>query len=218
MSPNFFKIKEILVIGLITVLLLVFLIFLMRHQEKDSKSRFRGSDQLTGLEKLYHEILVKNHWVDNDAYGVRFAGGGSGISFGADKKDMKKNLNHRKNFVDILQNARDDKGNPFFTEKEIESIAGEEERGYQKFSNGGPVGKFFGSYRSRVNAALSSSYGRQKIDGLYVKEITEIANFINKMVNEKIQPPNVKKFCSTDYGKALLFDYHYHNQILILRK
>lgn len=145
---------------------------------------------------------------DYGAYEVRFAGGNSGISFGGNQMDMKGNPDYRKDFVDILLKARDQKGNSFFTEDEIKSIAGEEKKGYQKFSEGKPVKEFFGQYLSRVDAALSSGYGRQKIDELYVKEIKERTAFINNFVDNKIQPASVKEFCSTEYGKAFLFDYH----------
>ena len=133
-------------------------------QERNLKPRFTGGDQLTGLKKLYHEIMMKNELVDGyGAYEVHFARGKSGISFGGNQIDLKKGeKDYRKDFVDILLNARDDKGNPFFTQSEIKSIAGEEKKGYEKFSEGKPVKEFFGQYLPRVNAALSSHYGRQK--------------------------------------------------------
>jgi len=57
----------------------------------NEKYKFTGGNDLTGLGKLYHEIMMKNELRDGfGAYELSYAKGKSGLSFGGNQMDMSE--------------------------------------------------------------------------------------------------------------------------------
>jgi len=51
--------------------------------DKNSEYKFTGGNSLTGIHKLYHEVMMLNElWNGYGAYEVSYAAGKSGISNG----------------------------------------------------------------------------------------------------------------------------------------
>lgn len=168
--------------------------------------RFTGGDKLSDLQKIYHEIMMVNELYNGmGAYQVTFAGGESGISFGGNQVDMKEQKKYIPVFVDILKHATDNQGNHFFTSSEVANIVGKNNEKLIKSPNS--LEDFFGPYLDKVNAALSSEYGRAKIDAVYLVEMQENADHIDRAI-AAITNPAAKEFYSSGIGKLLLFDYH----------
>jgi hypothetical protein len=139
------------------------------------------------------------------AYKVSFAGGESGLSFGGNQMDMYNNPDHAKIFSDILKNATNSDGKKIFEDHEIKLICGKDNLLLQKRAE--TPKKTFGENLDRVNAALSSEYGIKAINAAYVHSIQHHKIHVEAVIGLMINPA-AKAFYGTDFGKALLFDYH----------
>ncbi|MBN9287986.1 MAG: hypothetical protein BGO43_00570 [Gammaproteobacteria bacterium 39-13] len=174
--------------------------------DKNSEYKFTGGNSLTGIHKLYHEVMMLNElWNGYGAYEVSYAAGKSGISFGGNQMDMHDNKKTAEKFTNILISATDNAGKHFFTQGEVKMIVGNEF--VNLIQNGEVVLSMLGDNLASINAALSSVYGRARIDQLYVSEIKNGAEHIEKVI-EKITNAAAKKFYDSDLGRVLLFDYH----------
>jgi len=119
--------------------------------------------------------------------------------------DMHDNKKTAEKFTNILISATDNAGKHFFTQGEVKMIVGNEF--VNLIQNGEVVLSMLGDNLASINAALSSVYGRARIDQLYVSEIKNGAEHIEKVI-EKITNAAAKKFYDSDLGRVLLFDYH----------
>ena len=178
----------------------------MTTNQGDRGFKFTGGDNLTGINQIYHEVMMRNELEGGyGAYKVSYAGEKSGFSFGGNQMDMKKNSGRSDIFRDILTQAKDNAGIPILTKNEIKLVAGDQNQNLIK--SGQSLESVFGEMLSRVNAALSSKYGRTKIDEVYPAEIKNGADHIEKSI-ENMKNPGAKKFYDSNLGRALLFDYH----------
>lgn len=166
--------------------------------------KFTGGDNLTGLLQLYHEAMMQNELRNGyGAYEVSYAGGKSGISFGANQMDLSEDLEVVNLFIDILSKAIDNAGNLIFTQNEILSLKKNDMLSQKKQT----LENIFGNNLIRVNMALSSDYGRAAIDAAYLVEMTQRAAHIEKVI-QYIKNPAAREFYDSDLGGVLLFDYH----------
>jgi hypothetical protein len=173
---------------------------------KKQGPRFTGGDHFTGFEKVVHDLMMCNELMGcYGAYQVSFAGGESGLSFGGNQMDMYDKPAYAKIFSDILENATNSDGKIIFQKSEVLSIVGDKDLHLQ--GKGKTPKMVFGKDLDHVNAALSSAYGINAINAAYLRaikhHITHVETTIGLMKNSA-----AKAFYGTDFGKALLFDYH----------
>ena len=179
---------------------------LVKDNQKDLGPKFTGGDGLTGLYKLYHEIMMKNELYGGyGAYRLSYAEGESGFSFGGNQMDLSRHPRKAEILVDILNQAKDEQGTPIFSQLEVELISGNQNENLTIKKR--TLENAFGDNLIRINSALSSEYGRNKIDAAYLPEMKMRADYIQKAI-ESINNPAAKKFYDTIVGKAFLFDYH----------
>lgn len=166
------------------------------------KIPFSGGDNLTGILKLYNNILMANE-LDNGygAYEISLASPDSGLSFGGNQMDMSEESEARLLFLDIMENAVDSINQKFFCDDEIVDIC------LNIKNKGRSPEKVFGNYLFRVNEALSSEYGIAKINEQYVKEISIDYNHIENVILN-ITDSIARTFYNTTIGRLLLFDYN----------
>lgn len=173
---------------------------------KKQGPRFTGGDHLTGFEKVVHDLMMCNELMGGyGAYQVSFAGGESGLSFGGNQMDMYDNPDYAVIFSNILKNATYSNGTKIFNVDEISSIIGNENTELRK--KGKTPKMVFGKDLDRVNAALSSEHGIKAINAAYLDDIKHDIRHVEKTTG-LMKNSIAKNFYSTDFGKALLFDYH----------
>lgn len=174
--------------------------------ENNEEIRFWGGDNLTGIEKLYHETMMRNELRGGyGAYQVSFAGGNSGISFGGNQMDISTDHSKADKFLKILSTAIDKVGNAIFSKSEMSLIAGKNNENISQKGVAPQV--IFGDQLYKVNTVLASEYGQTAINKLYLDEMQTESHHIATAI-QGMKNPAAKAFYSTPTGKALLFDYH----------
>jgi hypothetical protein len=174
--------------------------------------RFTGGDNLTGLLKMYHEVMMKNELYDGKgAYKLSYAGGESGPSFGGNQMDIAANKDARKILFTIIVNANNKVADLFLNSSAITALKNKlvpdpEIKTDFKDLLGAPEQVFGAKMTNTINKLLASDYGRQAIDQAYVSEIQKKAEKIEEIV-AGIKQPAAQKFYSTTQGKVLLFDF-----------
>ncbi len=79
--------------------------------------RFTGGDDLTGIHKKYHDIMMKNELRGGmGAYELSWAGGRSAPSFGGNQMDLGSNIKAPPVFQEIVSNAG------YFSDDEIKTL------------------------------------------------------------------------------------------------
>lgn len=134
--------------------------------------------------------------------------GKSGPSFGGNQMDISVNAKGREILLDIVNYAKIN-GQDIFTKDEKNDIKTKLDKPEEMSSK--RAEKVFGKNAEKINTALSSEYGINKINSVYTEQVKEKAKHIEEIVNN-IKHPGAKEFYNSDYGKTLLFDYHnqYH--------
>lgn len=163
------------------------------------------SGNLTGIYQDYHNITMKNELkAGQDAYQLGWAGTKrSGPSFGRNQMDIAHNKHGREVLLDILKTAVNARGHPYLNEQEIQSV----ERALQKPERlmGKKIGDVFEEI-DKIQAALSSNYGKQASDKAYIREITSRARHVERFIASVRYGPG-RKFVESRVGMCYLFDY-----------
>ena len=176
--------------------------------KEDKGIRFTGGDNLTGILKVYNEILMKNELEDGyGAYQLSCAGPTSGLSFGGNQMDMSVCGDARELFLDIIENAVDDNNMRFFSDQECNEMKDYVIPRIIRIKGDSPQGIFLNHQLPRINKALSSKYGIEKINEEYVKQITIDSIHIDNIVHS-IVSPFAKAYYSSPLGKLFLLDYN----------
>lgn len=179
----------------------------MRDKMTKNKYEFKGGDNLKGIELDYHNIMMKNELKDGEgAYELSWADTPkSAPSFGGNQMDLAQNANGRKVLLDIVTNAKDDFGKPFLSMGEIQNI--EQILKKPELMVGKSSKKVFGHQdEKKIQLALQSKYGKQKIDAAYVEEITSRAKHVEKFIANIRNGPGLE-FSDSRVGRCYLFDY-----------
>ena len=166
---------------------------------------FRGIDLLTGFSKAVGKVLVKNELGGvSNGYELAFAGGDSGYSFGGNQLDLSSNTNKAKSvLVDILTNARDLGGNLIF-----ENGAQFYEENKQYLEASGNADALSSTKKSLINQALSSSYGKEKLNQDFKNEVLDKIGDISNIINS-LPDGNIKiTLQNSEELKTYLVDYH----------
>lgn len=178
--------------------------------EKDGP-RCTVGDNFTGFKKIAHDLMMNNElYAGYGAYKLSYANtqdpdNKSGLSFGGNQMDMSKRPDAVTAFVDILKNAKDNKGNLIIKGYELDSILGRKNVNLTKTLQSPE--QVFGKNLPLVNAALSSEYGIKKIDAAYVADLNHDVAHIDKAIS-LIKNPAAKAFYDNDAGRTWLYDYH----------
>ena len=162
--------------------------------------RFTGGDNLSGFNRLVHNVFMKNELNNGEgAYEISYCKAGrSGYSFGPVQWDLKSNPAMRQGlFTDILTNAKDSNGNIIIDLNTRNSI----------LNHVAGNGSLSPGERNLVNQALSSSYGVQKINEAYLTDLDTAISKIDGVIN-KVTDPEDKAFLQTDLGRLFLIDYN----------
>lgn len=173
----------------------------------ENNYEFKGGDNFTGMHRDYHEIMMRNE-LKKGKGGYKFSWAQtkkSGPSFGGNQMDIAHNKYGREILLDIVSNALDKDGQPILSSELIKEI----ERILQ--SPGLMIGKpleavFDFVAADKVRAAVSSKYGKQKIDEAYIEEVISRAKTVEKFIANLKDGPG-KKFAESRSGKCYLFDY-----------
>ncbi|MBA8666879.1 hypothetical protein H1Q59_03105 [Holosporaceae bacterium 'Namur'] len=86
--------------------------------------KFTGGENLNGIQKIYHEVLMKNELINGcGAYELSWAGtpttpGKSAPSFGGNQMDIGGNPEARNVLLNIILNAKHDNHKLFFSNEE----------------------------------------------------------------------------------------------------
>lgn len=180
--------------------------------------RFTGGDHLTGFEKRVHDVLMKTELHGGyGAYELKYAeskdgGGKSGLSFGGNQMDLAnskkadgKDSKYMTLFLEILENARDSSGKKILSDDEYKSIV----KNNPKYTeNGITPEKACGSLLPKINAALSSSYGVQKINEAYVPELRGKIKYVDDIINSLPNQVNKNTLQADEELRIRLVDYH----------
>ena len=175
------------------------------------KQRFTGGDHLAGFEKKVHDVFMKTELNNGlSAYEVnRAPTGTSGLTFGGNQMDLangkpEEQIFKKKLFLDILKNASDTTGNKILNGFEYENI----ESNKKVTEKGLKPETVFGNLLPKVNDALSSEYGRQKINEAYIPvlkgKIAHVDGIIKSLTNEA----NRNELQSNEELQIRLVDYH----------
>ncbi|KIE05967.1 hypothetical protein NF27_CG01470 [Candidatus Jidaibacter acanthamoeba] len=171
--------------------------------------KFTGGDNLSGIHKKYHDIMMQNELQGGyKGYELSWAGPGkSAPSFGGNQMDIGGNQHARDTLKDIIKNAVNEKGESFFIKSELDYITTILKDKNSENLVGKSPSQIFGDKVEKINQALSSKYGIETINKAYVDEIANGADTIEKVV-KNIKHPAAKAFYDTDLGRTLLFDYN----------
>lgn len=156
--------------------------------------KFTGGNFLYGIQKVYHDIMMKNELSDGKgAYKLSYAGDQSGPSFGGNQMDISTNADARKILSEII-NAKDRLGNSFLTNQEknrLNKLLSDQDmqnvNSIRSDLRGTPE-KVFGNLAHKINDALRSDEGRKIIDKAYVSDINTRSNHIETVVSSIKQP------------------------------
>lgn len=168
--------------------------------------KFTGGDDLTGLEKKVHQVLMQTELRNGyGAYEATFAGTtNSGISFGGNQMDLAaKDKEARKIFKDIIEQATNANKNTIFSNEEFKKVTADSVLS----AKGKSPEKVFGDLLPKVNEALSSEYGIKEINEAYVNAVKNKIEHVRKGVKQLDNEEN-KKILSSDEWIARLVDYH----------
>lgn len=176
----------------------------------ETGKRFTGGDNFEGLHKVYHDIMMKNELRDGKgAYELSYAGKGeSGPSLGGNQMDIAQNPDARKALRDIVKNAKDNNGSPILNDIEQDKVIEILDVTKPEENLRGNSEKIFGaSLLPKINNAIASGYGVQRVNEVYAMDMKERAKHIENVISG-IKDPKAKAFYDSDLGRALLFDYH----------
>lgn len=178
-----------------------------KEKIEEKGPRFSGGDSFEGVKKIINDIMMKNELKNGyGAYQISFAGTpNSGLSYGANQRDMSVRSDAVNDFIKILKNATDASGNFIIKKSELSAITGDKNCNLT-IKNRTPE-QVFGKNLYLVNTALSSTYGMEVINKSYLDCVNYDVEHIEKAIHH-IMNPAAKEFYSTDFGKILLYDYH----------
>ncbi|MDF3047658.1 MAG: hypothetical protein K0R73_776 [Candidatus Midichloriaceae bacterium] len=166
---------------------------------------FKGGDNLEGIHAHYHRILMINELEGGKkAYEFKWAKTDkSGPSFGGNQMDIAYSAVGRECLLGIVKNARDTNGQLLFSESEFKAI----EQILKQPQNmvGKNAEKVFDN-PAKMKKAMSSEFGRQMIDNVYLFEIHSRAQKIEGIVTSLKNGPG-KNFAQSTEGKLYIFDY-----------
>lgn len=167
-------------------------------------TKFTGGDSLQGVEKFFHLAMNANELANGEgAYKLTWAAlGNSGISFGGNQMDLSSNRAAMPKLLAVLSSQKDSVNHKIFSDDELKHI---EEHG--RIKGVAPKELFGLALLTKINLALSSAVGMQRINQFYIEEIHHGASFINGFVLS-ITNRCSRVFYEQDLGKTLLFDYH----------
>lgn len=177
--------------------------------------KFTGGDNLEGFEKKLHEVLMQTELRDGyGAYELSYAKGKSGLSFGGNQMDLgrDKKPEHPQDpnkykygavLFEILKEAKDKSGNAVLSQAEQNEVL---KRDY--WVRGRTPEAVFGDLLPKINSALSSDYGVQKINETYVKEIRKKISDVERIISALTNEGNKKALSTNDELKIKLVDYH----------
>lgn len=195
--------------------------------------RFTGGDNLAGLEAKLHAVFMQTELQNGlGAYEVSLADGSSGISFGGNQMDLAKgDSKYREIFFDILARAkmsdggggsrsvggdRGDRsdsagnsgnggsGNKIFSDVDLSNIKALP----LLFKTGHRPQLIFGGYLPKINQALSSKYGIEKLNEVYRLELKKILTHVERAIMHITNVRNRKIIAASDEWKVRLADYH----------
>lgn len=159
--------------------------------------KFTGGDELQGIAKFYHNIIMFNELNGGyGAYQLQWAGGNSGPSFGGNQMDIAHNQKARKLLLEICQQLGP-------ASQQVRSILKQQGVALRKHPS-----KLFGEQLlQQINLVLASQEGRSRINASYVQEISQRSSYIEEII-AAIRHPAAQRFYQSRHGRGLLFDYH----------
>jgi murein DD-endopeptidase MepM/ murein hydrolase activator NlpD len=158
------------------------------------------------IKKKLKNLLIENELcgVLDKAYKISNAvRGESGFSFGFNQMDLAGNPTARTYLEDIMNNAKDAGGKLIVSEVEKSDIR---IRWSKKVDD---AGRLTQAQRDLLSKALSSTYGKQKVDSCLGVELDKEIAHVNSIV-DSVSDPQDKAFLQTNL--AILFLADYHNQ------
>ena len=133
---------------------------MQENDKKDDKGlKCTVGETLSGIAAIIDAVLMATELKGGyGAYKLSYAEGNSGFSFGPNQIDLsERTKDETRKFINILENAKDEKGNPILNSSQIKIICGDENSNLSK--KGKTPEAHFGKNLDLINAALSSDYG-----------------------------------------------------------
>lgn len=169
--------------------------------------RFTGGDKLEGLEKKIHEaFMVTELNSGKDAYKISYGeekeGGKSGLSFGGNQMDLVNGKDEYKElFINIMADAKNQADNFIISKEDLKTIK------LVYLTRGKYPSTVFGDLLPKVNSALASKYGVEKINEMYSTELKGKIQHVKEAIALLTHEDN-KKLLNTDPWIVKLVDFH----------
>jgi Ca2+-binding RTX toxin-like protein len=171
---------------------------------------FTGSAEEKASKQKAFNVLKKNELEGDSAYAIKFAGKNSksGWSFGWTQFDVRNNEEAKKKLTTILQNAKNSAGNYIIDDGDVTTTERKDDKKVKALVDKAAMNSSTAlstDEKTLINSALSSTLGKDTIDGVVDSEIEKLLARAGEVANAAKQ--EYQDFLKSDIGKLFLVDY-----------